>query len=261
MPDVEVQVGDQVLWLRPSTACWSNGCFDGPRPDPLESAGTSDHVSIRFPKPAWEFSAVLTQDLGACQPRQLSADLTSNRDGTWELAQQGPAGTWAVDVFGYGDWDGDVAASFAWQTTGDGALPPARNALIALADYDGEVESYGIEFTVLGLPTTPVDATATLTVRDHSGGEFVTEIPRRGDATTCGPSAGSLWFAFADDSTQKQADELVAALGEGPFTYQIDLVLDDVTHVGTGTWPAGAAEQSLEVPLDFTPVLPAWDGG
>lgn len=260
VPDVEIQNGDQVLWLRPTSACWSFGCFDGPRPDPLESAGEASFLTVRFPKPTWEFSALLTQDLEACQPRQLHADLTPNHDGTWRLGQQGPAGDWAVDVFGYADGQGDVAASFAWTSTGDGELPPATGTLIALADHDGELDSYGIEFYVDGLDETPLQAAASVTITDGAGKTFAVDLPREGDATTCGPSAGSVSFRFPDSQAQAPAQDLVAALGEGPYTYQADLTLDGVTHRGTGSWPAGAPERSLEVGLDFSPALPAWDG-
>ena len=260
VPDVEVQNGDQVLWLRPSSACWSFGCFDGPRPDPLESAGTSTELSVRFPKPNWEFSALLTQDLDACQPRELHAQLTSNRDGTWNLQQQGPAGDWVVDVFGFADGEGDVASSFTWTTSADGELPPARGTLIALADHDVELDSYGIEFFVAGLEHTPLDALASVSVSDSAGQEFVVEVPRSGDAATCGTAAGSASFRFSDSQAQDRADELVTALGDGPYAYRVDLTLDGVTYQGRGSWPAGAEERSLEVDLTFSPPLPAWDG-
>ena len=260
VPDVEIQNGDQVLWLRPTSACWSFGCFDGPRPDPLESAGEASFLTVRFPKPTWEFSALLTQDLEACQPRQLHADLTPNHDGTWRLDQQGPAGDWAVDVFGYADGQGDVAASFAWTSTGDGELPPATGTLIALADHDVELDSYGIEFSIAGLDHTPLDALATVSVSDSAGQEFVVEVPRSGDAATCGTAAGSASFRFPDSQAQERADELVASLGDGPYAYRVDLTLDGVTHQGRGSWPARAEERSLEVDLTFSPPLPAWDG-
>ena len=49
-----------------------------------------------------------------------------------------------------------------------------------------------------------------------------------------------------------------AALGGGPFTYKVELVLDGARYLATAAWPANEiAGNEPSVALRFTPDLPA----
>ena len=49
-----------------------------------------------------------------------------------------------------------------------------------------------------------------------------------------------------------------AALGDGPFTYKVDLLLDGDRYVATATWPADEiVGNEPSVALHFNPNLPA----
>ena len=49
-----------------------------------------------------------------------------------------------------------------------------------------------------------------------------------------------------------------AALGKGPFSYRVELVLDGVRYVADATWPTDEiAGNEPSVALEFSPGLPA----
>jgi hypothetical protein len=101
------------------------------------------------------------------------------------------------------------------------------------------------------LARTPRRASALVTVRADEGGEatFKAERPAR----DCWPPEGTLYW----DGPDKKG-LAAAALGEGSFTYEVELMLDGVRHVATARWPADdIAGNEPSVALNFTPNLPA----
>ena len=101
-----------------------------------------------------------------------------------------------------------------------------------LAGHDGELDSYGVEIGV-ERPRRPSrsDATASVTVTS-SEGRAVTLEPRRRDKDCY--AEGSLYFTAPDDEGRRATE-----LGAGPFTYDVELVLDGTTYHGLGEWPTG----------------------
>jgi hypothetical protein len=60
------------------------------------------------------------------------------------------------------------------------------------------------------------------------------------------------------DGPDDQGLAAAAALGDGPFTYEVELVLEGTRYVATATWPADEiAGNEPSVALHFTPGLPA----
>lgn len=119
-----------------------------------------------------------------------------------------------------------------------------------LADNDGQVDSYGVELQAGNLARTPSEASATVTVRAENGEAVTFEATR--SKQKCLPEGTVYW----DGPDAKGL--ATAALGEGPFTYEVELVLDGVRYVATATWPDDEiVGNEPSVALDFTPDLPA----
>jgi hypothetical protein len=118
-----------------------------------------------------------------------------------------------------------------------------------LADNDGVIDSYGVELFLSDLAATPGSAEATVTVRSSEGRAHVHPTP----AESCGAGTVS-WNGPMEDG------KAASALGTGPFTYEVIVVLDGVSHVAEATWPDDVmADNEPSVALTFDPPLPAMD--
>lgn len=119
---------------------------------------------------------------------------------------------------------------------------------------DGDVDSYGIEFYINNLAESPdqVDATITVTA---AGGESLAFEPTPASLAPEGCQAveGQLfWGGPADKGLE------AATLGEPPFTYTVELILDGVRHQATAIWPDDETPgNEPSVSLTFDPALPA----
>ena len=122
--------------------------------------------------------------------------------------------------------------------------------MAVLADNEGVVDSYGVELALSDLAATPSSAEATVTVRSSEGREHTfTPTP----AESCGAGTVS-WNGPMEDG------KTASALGTGPFTYEVIVVLDGVSHVAEATWPDDVmADNEPSVALTFDPPLPAMD--
>src|SRR6185503_19944992 len=181
------------------------------------------------------------------------APLTQAGDGSFALVPIGHADTYDVTLFGRGN--GDLFVTFRWTTPIDGPLPQPEARLAVLAGHDGKTDSYGVELEVSNLARTPEEAAATVTVRAETGEEITFEATRA--RSRCWPEGTVYW----DGPDRPGLD--APALGEGPFTYEVELVLDGVRHVATASWPADEiVGNEPSVALEFTPHLPAvsWTG-
>lgn len=96
------------------------------------------------------------------------------------------------------------------------------------------------------MPQTPREASASITVRSEAGDAITFEAVRA--KAECLP-VGPVYWDGPDDKGLA-----AAALGEGPFAYEVD----GVAYTATATWPADEiAGNEPSVALDFTPDLPA----
>ena len=243
-PTVLVRFGGQSASLDPWTYCYDNGCADGmPPEDPLD-VGAADEITVEFPLPDWTFSATFAP-AGAPCPRRHTVPLEANDDGTFTLRPAGRAGTYDVTMFGQGD--GDLFVSLRWTTPADGPFPEPEARLALLADHDGRVDSYGVELELANLAATPAEATATITVRSEDGDSLTFEATRAPDCIAEGTVS---WDGPLEQGLA------AAALGEGPFIYEVVVVLDGARHVATATWPDDTiVGNEPSVALVFDPAL------
>ncbi|MDQ4124055.1 MAG: hypothetical protein M3134_00450 [Actinomycetota bacterium] len=244
-PPVVVSGGDRALELHAWTYCYGNGCADGSPPADPPDVGSPDEVFVEFPLRDWTFSASFVPAGAECG-REQRVDLKES-DGGFVLEPAGHAGAYDVTLFGKGD--GDLFVTFRWTTTRDGRLPEPRARLAVLADHDGEVDSYGVELEVRNLARTPRDPRATITVRAADGDSLTFEAERaRG---SCWPEGTVYW-----DGPDAKGLE-AARLGEPPFTYEVELMIDGETYRAKAVWPADEIPTyGPSVRLFFDPPLP-----
>lgn len=245
-PAVTVRTPQTEFELKPWTYCYKAGCADGFPPEDPVDVGSTDVVTIEFPLPDWSFTAIFSP-VGEDCPRRQSTVLQRNGDGAFTLEPVGHPDTYDVTLFGEGD--GDLFVSFQWTTTQEGALakPEARLALVA--SNDGVPDSYGVELMLSNLATTPTNATATITVRSKDGEALTFDATR---AAGCLAEGTAYWDGPDEEGLA------AAALGDPPFTYEVEVVLDGSRYVATALWPDDEIvgnEPSVE--LKFSPALPA----
>jgi hypothetical protein len=247
-PSVVVRYFDESIELTPWTYCYGNGCADGMPPENPPDVGNPEEIIVEYPLPGWSFTASFRPSDDDCG-RVQEVPLEPAGEGAFVLRPAGYAGTYDVTLFGRGD--GDLFTTFRWTTTTDGPRPKPEARLAVLADHDGKVDSYGIELEVTHLARTPRRASAVVTVRADGGGKVTFKANRA--ARRCWPPEGTVYW---DGPDKKGLD--AAALGEGPFTYEVELMLDGVRYIATAQWPADEiAGNEPSVALNFTPNLPA----
>jgi hypothetical protein len=241
-----VRYDDTELVLYPHTYCWKSGCVDGAATDPPD-VGSPDELFVWVPLPEFTELTVGQREGGLTDycGRSVEALVTPLGDGWWSVRPQGPAGAYTVSIFAGGN--GDMIGDVRWHTPADRALPEVEASLALIAERDGKPTSYGLELSIANLAASPTQYSATITVTAANGESLVIEAtPGEG----C-QAVGSLWFnGPADEAMQ------ASALGDFPFTYEVELVLDGVTHVATATYPddqTPGAEPA--VALEFTPTL------
>lgn len=246
-PPVTVRFFDDAIDLTAYSYCFGNVCADGIPPEEPTNVGSPHEVIVAFPLPGWSFTAFFTPSGSECG-RQLDMPLEDIGQGRFLLRPVGYADTYDVTLFGQGG--GDLVVTFRWTTPTDGPLPIPEARLAILADHDGRVDSYGVELELSNLAQTPTNASATITVREESG-ESITFEATRGEQK-CLPE-GTVYLDGPDDKGLA-----AAALGEGPFRYEVDLVLDGAHHVAIARWPKDVIKgNEPSVALHFGPDLPA----
>ena len=224
-----------------------NLCVDGAPPAKPADVGSPEEVLVEFPLPDWSFTASF-QPAGKQCGRIQEAPLEAAGDGRFVLRPAGRAGTYDVTLFGRRD--GDLVTTFRWTTPVDGPLPTPPARLAVLANPDGPVDSYGVELELTNLAATPKQASARITVRAANGADVTFDATR--SDLGCLPEGTVYWDGPDEQGTA------AAALGQGPFTYEVELVLDGARHVAEATWPGDQiAGNEPSVALHFTPELPA----
>lgn len=246
-PPVTVRFFDRSIDLLVWTYCYGSVCADGSPPSEPPDVGDPEQVVVEFPLPGWSFTASFRPTGDECG-REQAMPLDPTGDGAFLLRPAGRADTYDVTLFGRGD--GDLFVTFRWTTPTDGPLPAPEARLAVLADHDGRVDSYGVELQVTNLARTPREASATITVRADTG-EAVSFYASRAKGT-CLPEGTIYW-----DGPDQQG-LAAASLGDGPFTYEVELVLDGERYLAFANWPADEIlGNEPSVALDFTPDLPA----
>jgi hypothetical protein len=246
-PPVVVSGGGRSVELDAVSYCYGGACVDGVPPAEPTDVGESDMLTVEFLLPDWDFTASFTAVGDDCS-RVQEVPLESQGDGTFTLRPAGHAGTYEVHLFGRGN--GDVSVLFTWTTTSDGPLPVPEARLALLAGPDGEIDSYGVELAIENLARTPSEASATITVTAPNGRSLTFDAARE----TLGCTEGSLYWGGPDEQglAAAQLDD------EGPFVYEVVVLLDGVRHVATATWPDDQiVGNEPSVALDFQPALPA----
>ena len=246
-PPVTLRFFEESIELHAWTYCYRNGCADGAPPRNPHDVGSPEEVGVEFPLTGWSFTASFTPAGEKCG-RAQSVRLRPTEDGQFVLRPAGFAGTYDVTLFGRGN--GDLFTSFRWTTPTDGPLPEPRARLAVLAGDDGEVDSYGVELELTNLAQTPRKAAATVTIEAQDG-ETLT-FRAKHSHLRCFPE-GTVYWDGPDDQGHAAVE-----LGEGPFTYEVQLTLDGERYFANATWPNDEIKGSEpSVRLDFTPELPA----
>jgi hypothetical protein len=245
-PPVTVHFLDQSVALRAWTYCYGNLCVDGSPPAAPADVGSPEEVLVEFPLPDWSFTASFRPAGEQCG-RIQQASLEPAGDGRFVLRPVGRADTYDVTLFGRGD--GDLFTTFRWTTNADGPLPTPEARLAVLAGHDGEVDSYGVELELTNLARTPKQASARITVQAADGAEVTFDATRSREG--CWPEGTVYW-----DGPDAKGLE-AAGLGEGPFTYRVEVVLDGSRHIAEAEWPTDEISgNEPSVALEFTPSLP-----
>jgi hypothetical protein len=174
--------------------------------------------------------------------------LQAKGEGEFVLRPAGYADTYDVTLFARGN--GDLFTTFRWTTPTDGPLPKLRARLAVLANHDGAVDSYGVELLLSNLAQTPRKAAARITVQASNGDGLTFEAKQ---ARWRCPPEGTVYWDGPDDKGLA-----ATTLGDHPFTYKVELMLDGERYVASATWPHDEISgNEPSVSLDFTPNLPA----
>lgn len=251
-PTVRVGTADHIVELKPWTTCWTNYCADGSRPTNLQRVRGGDLVYVEFPVEGWSFEATATIAGSSCG-RRLTEQLAPAGPTMFSLPAQGDAGDYVVDLFGRGP-GGDVSVSFSWHTDRAGPYPKPSSTLSLLANHDGSVDSYGVEFSMSNLARTPSKVTGAVTVTSAEGADRTIELHPSGRGCDGGEGQVALTAPLSEGKA-------AAALGDPPFTYDVSVTLDGVVHRATATWPKDVDDECAPcVPLSFDPPLPGAGG-
>lgn len=252
-PAIRLHLASGPVDLKPWTACYGNGCFDGSPPEDLVDVGPTDAVEFSFARTGWSFEATF-REAGADCPRHLNVKATKVGSTRFRVEPAGNADSWDVDVFGRGP-GGDVITTFRWTTREAGSFPTAATSSLAvLADNDGRLDSYGVELGISDLATTPKTVSARIDVIAENGDRAHLDLgtmPRR----RCYSAGNVSWTRperVAGPATKLRGDT---------FRYVVHLTLDGETYTGRGTWPTDTNEDiTPAVPLTWTPELPVYRG-
>lgn len=245
-PPVTVTSSDQTVELTAWSYCFVNRCASGGPPPEPPDVGSPDEVFVDFPLDDWSFHAYFTPAGEKCG-RTQQVTMEDTGDGRLLLRPAGYAGAYDVTLFGRGG--GDLSVTFRWTTLEDGPLPEPEARTAILSGSARNPTSYGIELALDNLAETPQQASATITVKAAKGESltFEAELAR----SRC-QREGSLYWDGPDDMG-RQATEL----GQGPFRYRVELVLDGKRYVAKATWPDDEIKgNEPSVSLEFSPDLP-----
>lgn len=260
-PPVVVSYANQQLSLPPYAYCWTVGsatsesnaaCADGVPPDPLPNLGVvAGEITVTFARDTWTFTASSQGAETKCA-ETFPATVRKVEERSWQVALAGPRGTYSVRLFGRGP-GGDVAASFAVQTSIDRPSPPPVASLTTFYDHDGEPDATTFNLAASYLATTPARSRAGLTITsaDARRSTYTLSKPASGNVREVCVTRGSI--ALSAPAPQGRVRE---EIGRPPYDLLVELDLDGIRYTATATWPDDV-ESSTSIPLHFNPPLPA----
>jgi len=259
-PAVTVTHGDTTLTLEPWTTCWSGPssgyCADGMPPEEPPDLGTvTDDITVDFPVPGWDFTAVFRDPGGHCGV-SIQFELAAAGLNRWTLPGVGPAGAYEVYVSGRGP-EGDVHVTFAARTTADGVMPPPSADLAVVYDIDGVPMLQGpatLGLDLLANPETQPTASVQVTAADGRR----TSLDLAPAAQEC-LNVGSVQLGEGGALEPQTADlvEATERFGPAPYDICVDLQLDGTTHVAQLRNPDDLDPESATLRPLFSPPLPA----
>jgi hypothetical protein len=248
--------GSQVS-LRPSTYCWTvqsatsagaGPCVDGSPPDPLPDLGVvSGEITVAFAADGWAFQAS-SQDAKHECAEAFPAAVRQVSGRTWHIALAGPRGRYAVQLFGRGP-QGDVAVSFAVQTSADRPSPAPVASLTTFYIHGGEPDATSFDLVATYLRITPKRSHARLTITSDDGHRSTYNLAAVASEDH-GRDCGNVALSAAAPKGR-----VLEAIGAPPYALIVDLVLDGRNYTTTATWPDDV-DKSESIPLHFNPPLP-----
>ena len=245
-PPVTVRSSDQSVELTAWSYCYGDRCISGGPPPEPPDVGSPSEVFVEFPLDGWTFDAYFTPAGEKCG-RIQGVPLEDTGEGL-VLRPAGYAGTYDVTVFGRGG--GDLSVTFRWTTPEDGPLPEPEARTAILGGSARNPDSYGIELALDNLAATPEQASATITVKASQGESLTFEAEQ---ARSRCRSEGSVYWDGPDEMGRRATE-----LGEGPFRYRVEIVLDGKRYTAKATWPDDEIKgNEPSVRLDFRPALPS----
>jgi hypothetical protein len=244
------------------TYCIPGICVDGIfDPTTFHQFAASGHLTVTTPM-EWPLIATFQRHNQTCAPMQTVTPIETT-PGVFRIDPAGVAGVYEVTLFAQQRngqvSSGDAVATVVWTTTTDGPLATPTARASVLADHDGAVDSYGVELYITNLATQPSTATATIVVTSADGASVALEPTAAGTGPADCPfgATGTVYFKL-----DAAAGQRAAALGAGPFAYDVTLVLDGVTYTAHATWPTDELPNDApNVTLRFDPPLPAIAAG
>lgn len=241
-------------WSRPVVMVAAGGCADGQPQQPLPTVDAAERVVLSHPVGGWEWDVTATPSDTDCG-RSFRVPTEVTDEGGLVLLPPGPVDTYDVTAFGRTD-RGDLSVTFAWKTPAPGPVdePSATLALLAAPDGDASATSYGVELHLTDLSTTAEQVTASVVAFDALGRSAEVELsePTGDRALGCMPP-GDVRLEASD----AEGREVAAALGEGPWRYEVRLVMDGTEHLGRATYPDDIVPDADPLTeLTFAPPLP-----
>jgi hypothetical protein len=256
-PPVIVSSADKQLSLDPVTYCWtgegtspaSNGaCVDGAESNPLPDLGVvAGEITVAFAVDGWAFQAS-SQDARHECAEAFPATVRKVSGRTWHIALAGPRGRYAVQLFGRGP-QGDVAISFAVQTSADRPSPAPVASLTTFYVHGGRPDATSFDFVATYLGITPKRSHARLTI--------TSDDDRRSTYNLASVASEDLGHDCGNVALSAAAPKgrILEEIGRPPYTLLVDLELDSRMYTATASWPSDV-DKSESIPLHFNPPLP-----
>lgn len=227
-------------------------CGDGGPPRPPPRIETDGSASFTFAGEDWRFVAEFRPvgELGAPQCRPRLRTQVGKEGDDYVIPALGPAGVWDVDVSGRSRTDAgnDLITTFRWVTSADsGLVPPAWAAVKFQTPPSARPRqaAYGPDVRLEGLFPEPSTASVMFTVTSE-GGETRSFALAQGE-DDC---AADGLVTFGPSATPEEPD----VVGDGPFAYRLDVVLDGTAYVGEASWP-----DDLESPGNSDVLVTSWE--
>ncbi len=237
-----VRAGDAELWLAPLTVSLN----DPIRADDYPAVGADDlYVFVRpigWPLYAQQFTGTPYE----CGEREYPPEVEELGGGWWRVSPVGPATRYMLSLSagsgpGTPPWGemGGAAALLNVETSVDRPAP-APWAFVEFQVLDSEEST--LVFDLSHLTATPGEVSASITMTG-AGAPLHLDLTRY--VLPC-PSGGSVTFL------DRVSPDVVSALGEGEWRYEVTLVMDGTTYRAS----AMSGDRISPVALEFSPALP-----